>query len=30
MVGWPDRLLPGSPYPLGAPWDGLGTNFAVF
>ena len=27
---WPDRLLPGSPYPLGATWDGLGTNFAVF
>jgi isoamylase len=24
------RLLPGSPYPLGANWDGLGTNFAVF
>ncbi len=27
---WPDRLLPGSSYPLGATWDGLGTNFAVF
>jgi isoamylase len=30
----PDRaspeLLSGSPYPLGATWDGLGTNFAVF
>lgn len=26
----PDRLLPGVPYPLGATWDGLGTNFAVF
>ncbi|MGI4984226.1 MAG: glycogen debranching protein GlgX [Janthinobacterium lividum] len=26
----PDRLLPGLPYPLGATWDGLGTNFAVF
>ena len=26
----PDRLLPGRPYPLGATWDGLGTNFAVF
>jgi glycogen operon protein len=25
-----DRLLPGAPYPLGATWDGLGTNFAVF
>jgi isoamylase len=22
--------LPGSPYPLGATWDGLGVNFAVF
>jgi isoamylase len=30
MVSWPDRLLPGLPYPLGATWDGLGTNFAVF
>lgn len=27
---WPDRLLEGSNYPLGATWDGLGTNFAVF
>ncbi len=26
----PDRLLPGAPYPLGASWDGLGINFAVF
>jgi isoamylase len=26
----PSRLLPGQPYPLGATWDGLGTNFAVF
>ena len=26
----PDRLFPGSPYPLGATWDGLGVNFAVF
>ncbi len=25
-----ERLLPGAPYPLGATWDGLGTNFAVF
>ncbi|HZQ00694.1 MAG TPA: glycogen debranching protein GlgX [Reyranella sp.] len=25
-----DRLLPGASYPLGATWDGLGTNFAVF
>ena len=23
-------LLPGLPYPLGATWDGLGINFAVF
>ena len=30
MAGYPDRLAPGSPYPLGANWDGLGTNFAVF
>jgi glycogen operon protein len=29
-VAAPDRLLPGSPYPLGATWDGLGINFAVF
>ncbi len=26
----PDRLEPGAPYPLGATWDGLGVNFAVF
>src|SRR5690349_11708769 len=26
----PDRLEPGRNYPLGARWDGLGTNFAVF
>ena len=30
MAALPDRLLPGRPYPLGATWDGLGTNFAVF
>ena len=30
MAGYPDRLAPGSPYPLGATWDGLGINFAVF
>jgi isoamylase len=30
MAGYPDRLAAGSPYPLGATWDGLGTNFAVF
>ncbi len=26
----PTRLLPGRPNPLGAHWDGLGVNFAVF
>ena len=26
----PTRLLPGRPYPLGATWDGLGVNFALF
>jgi glycogen operon protein len=26
----PERLLPGKPYPMGAQWDGLGVNFAVF
>jgi glycogen operon protein len=30
VASWPSRLLPGVPYPLGATWDGLGTNFAVF
>ncbi len=30
MAPYPDRLSPGAPYPLGATWDGLGTNFAVF
>src|SRR5256714_5150434 len=30
MAPHPDRLSTGSPYPLGATWDGLGTNFAVF
>ncbi|HEY1931953.1 MAG TPA: glycogen debranching protein GlgX [Acetobacteraceae bacterium] len=30
MPRLPDRLLPGKPYPLGATWDGLGINFAVF
>jgi glycogen operon protein len=25
-----DTLLAGKPYPLGASWDGLGVNFAVF
>ncbi len=26
----PDRLEPGHAFPLGAHWDGLGANFAVF
>ncbi|HET7882080.1 MAG TPA: glycogen debranching protein GlgX [Acetobacteraceae bacterium] len=30
MPRLPDTLLPGRPYPLGATWDGLGVNFAVF
>ncbi len=30
MAPFPERLEPGVPYPLGATWDGLGTNFAVF
>ena len=30
MSAFPDRLDRGAPYPLGATWDGLGTNFAVF
>jgi len=30
LVSAPDRLEPGSPYPLGSTWDGLGVNFAVF
>jgi isoamylase len=30
MLGSTSRLTPGAPYPLGATWDGLGTNFAVF
>jgi isoamylase len=28
--GSADQLLSGRPYPLGATWDGLGVNFAVF
>jgi len=24
------KILPGKPYPLGATWDGLGCNFAIF
>ena len=30
MMDIPDRLEAGSPYPLGASFDGLGVNFAVF
>ncbi|MEH3108195.1 MAG: glycogen debranching protein GlgX [Sphingomonas fennica] len=30
MTSTPDRLTGGSPYPLGATFDGLGVNFAVF
>jgi glycogen operon protein len=30
MQHFPDKLLPGRPFPLGATWDGLGINFAVF
>lgn len=25
-----ERIWPGLPYPLGATWDGTGTNFAIF
>src|SRR3954469_14594572 len=30
MARFADRLEPGKPDPLGATWDGLGVNFAVF
>ncbi|MEO9190589.1 MAG: glycogen debranching protein GlgX [Acetobacteraceae bacterium] len=30
MAAFPDSLLAGREYPLGATWDGLGVNFAVF
>src|SRR5690606_16543529 len=30
MMSLPDRVDPGLPYPLGATYDGLGVNFAVF
>ncbi|WP_118135041.1 glycogen debranching protein GlgX [Oceanicella sp. SM1341] len=30
MTRFPDTLEPGSAYPLGASFDGLGVNFAVF
>src|SRR5690606_37381196 len=27
---WRMKVWPGSPYPLGATWDGIGVNFALF
>ena len=30
MISIPDRLETGAPYPLGATFDGVGVNFAVF
>src|SRR6202040_266849 len=30
MASFPAQLDRGMPYPLGATWNGLGTNFAVF
>jgi len=30
VIHLPDRLEGGKPHPLGANWDGLGVNFAVF
>lgn len=30
MTRWPDRLDRGLPHPLGASWDGVGVNFALF
>jgi glycogen operon protein len=30
MQHFPERLDSGKPFPLGATWDGLGVNFAVF
>jgi glycogen operon protein len=30
MPLYPDRLEPGTAYPLGTRWDGVGVNFAVF
>ncbi len=26
----PTKILPGSPYPQGATWDGTGVNFALY
>ena len=30
MEVWPNQIWPGKPFPLGATWDGEGTNFALF
>jgi glycogen operon protein len=30
MLGDRVRVWPGKPYPLGATWDGVGVNFAIF
>ncbi|HEX2374257.1 MAG TPA: glycogen debranching enzyme, partial [Actinomycetota bacterium] len=30
MTAAPEPVWPGQPRPLGATWDGEGTNFAVF
>lgn len=30
MAKFKQRVWPGQPYPLGATWDGSGTNFALF
>ena len=30
MAAYPTRLETGSPYPMGANWDGLGVNFVVY
>ena len=30
LHAWTGQVWPGKPYPLGATWDGKGTNFALF
>lgn len=30
QVMTPSRIREGLPFPLGATWDGLGVNFAIF
>jgi isoamylase len=30
MIAGPIRVWRGQPYPLGATWDGMGVNFALF